>query len=315
MNKLENKSSNNYQPIGEVDLMEIFNIIWESKIFIVIFTTIFALITILYSLNIPNYYTSKSVVIARDSQNQSSFSQYSGLASLAGVSIPSSNDRSVHEVIEIIQSREFVKHLIKFDKVLPSIIAAESYETSSQKLYFDPEVYDANTETWTREPSINRSSRPSHLEAHKQYIDNMLSLSLDQKKGLIFIEIEHISPIFAKNFLELVIREANSLNKAIDIDSSSKALNYLKAQLAETSLVEIKKSINQLIEAQLETQMMASIHDEYSLISLEPPFVPEDKTRPSRSFMVIVGSLLGGLLSVFFVLMRYFLFNKGTENT
>ena len=117
--------------------------------------------------------------------------------------------------------------------------------------------------------------------------------------------IEHISPIFAKDFLALIIKEANALNRSIDIDSSSRALSYLKTELSQTSLVEIKKSINQLIEAQLETRMIASIHDEYILIALEPPFIPEEKSRPGRAVIVIIATFLGGILSMSMVLLQH----------
>ncbi len=297
----------------EIDLRKLFNVIWEGKKLIILITSVVAICSIVYSLMLPNYYSSESVLIARDSQNSSSLSQYSGLASLAGVSLPSSGATQVSEVMEIIRSREFVKHLITFENVLPSIMAAKSYDAASQELYFDPEIYDAKTKTWTREPSKNKGTKPSYLQAHKAYLA-MLSISQDKKTGLISIKIEHISPIFAKDFLALVIKEANALNREIDIDSSSKALSYLKIELSQTSLVEIKESINQLIESQLETKMMASIYDEYSLISLEPPFIPEEKSRPGRSFMVILGTMLGGILSVIIVLIRHYSLGKGTIN-
>jgi uncharacterized protein involved in exopolysaccharide biosynthesis len=298
----------------EIDLRELFNVIWEGKKLIILITSVVAICSIVYSLTLPNYYSSGSILITRDSQNSGALSQYSGLASLAGVNLPSSGDTSVFEVMEIIKSREFVKHLVTFENVLPSIMAAKSYDAASQELYFDPEIYDAKTKAWTREPSKNKGTKPSYLEAHKAYLNNMLSISQDKKTGLVSIKIEHISPIFAKDFLALVIKEANVLNQEIDIDSSSKALNYLKKELSKTSLVEIKKSINQLIEAQLETQMMANIHDEYSLISLEPPFIPEEKSRPGRTIIVILATMLGGMLSVIIVLFRHYSLGKGTIN-
>ena len=297
----------------EIDLRELFNVIWEGKKLIILITSVVAICSIVYSLMLPNYYSSESVLIARDSQNSGSLSQYSGLASLAGVSLPSSGATPVSEVMEIIRSREFVKHLITFENVLPSIMAAKSYDAASQELYFDPEIYDAKTKIWIRETSKNKGTKPSYLQAHKAYLA-MLSISQDKKTGLIFMKIEHISPIFAKDFLALVIKQANTLNREIDIDSSSKALSYLKIELSQTSLVEIKKSINQLIEAQLETRMIASIHDEYSLILLEPPFIPEEKSRPGRSLIVILTTMLGGLLGVIIVLIRHYSLGKGIIN-
>jgi len=295
----------------EIDLKELFNAIWEGKKIIILITSIFATCSIVFSLLLPNYYSSESILIARDSKDSGNLSQYAGLASLAGVSLPNSSDNEVFEVMEIIQSREFVKHLITFESVLPSIMASKSYDAALQELYFDPKLYNAKTKIWESKTHKNQGTQPSYLEAHKVYL-NMLSISQNKMTGLIYITIEHISPIFAKDFLTLIIKEANTLNREIDIDNSSKALSYLKKQLSQTSLLEIKKSISQLIEAQLETQMIASIHDEYSLISLEPPFIPEEKSKPSRSLVVILGTVLGGMLSVMMVLVRHFNLGRGT---
>ena len=71
----------------------------------------------------------------------------------------------------------------------------------------------------------------------------------DKKTGLVSITIEHISPIFAKDFLTLIIKEANTLKRKKDIDTSNKALIYLKEELSQTRFVEIKDSINQLINS------------------------------------------------------------------
>ena len=99
-------------------------------------------------------------------------------------------------------------------------MAAESYDITSQELQFDPDKYDAKTKKWTR--------KPSYLAAHKKYLDKLLTISQSKKTGLVSITIEHISPIFAQEFLALIIREANNLKREKDIATSTEALNYLK---------------------------------------------------------------------------------------
>ena len=262
-----------------------------------------ALSSIFISLSLTNYYTSEAVVIARDQQD-TPLSEFSGLASLAGVNLDNAGS-SLFKMMAIIESREFVKHLITFDDVLPSIMAAKSYDASSQELYFDPEVYDSETKTWTREVPVNRALEPSYLEAHKEYLE-MISMVKDKLTGHISIGVEHVSPVFAKEFLTLIIQEANNLNRDIDIESSSKALTYLTAELSQTPQLEVKKSISKLIEHQFETRMMASIHDDYVLIPLEPPFIPERKSGPIRSLIVILSTLVAGLVSVMTVLIRHY---------
>jgi LPS O-antigen subunit length determinant protein (WzzB/FepE family) len=134
----------------DIDLRELFDVIWKGKKLIILITSVIAISSIVYSLMLPNYYRSESLLVARDSQSSNALSQYSDLASLAGVAIPSSGDTSVYEVMEIIKSREFVKHLMTFENVLPSIMAAKSYDTASKKLYFDPDIYDEKTAIWTK---------------------------------------------------------------------------------------------------------------------------------------------------------------------
>jgi len=300
-----NTSQENNEPVfeDEVDLRELISVVWKEKIAIIVATGVVALSSIFISLSLTNYYTSEAVVIARDQQD-TPLSEFSGLASLAGVNLDNAGS-SLFKMMAIIESREFVKHLITFDDVLPSIMAAKSYDASSQELYFDPEVYDSETKTWTREVPVNRALEPSYLEAHKEYLE-MISMVKDKLTGHISIGVQHVSPVFAKEFLTLIIQEANNLNRDIDIESSSKALTYLTAELSQTPQLEVKKSISKLIEHQFETRMMASIHDDYVLIPLEPPFIPERKSGPIRSLIVILSTLVAGLVSVMTVLIRHY---------
>ena len=292
----------------EIDLKELVGVLWKSKFLIISLTALISISSIIISLMMTNYYTSESILIARDQQDSSSLSDFSGVASLVGVDL-SGEGASVFKVMEIIQSREFVRHLITFENVLPSLMAAESFDASSQQINFDPEIFDAESNTWTREPGVNGNIIPSYLEAHREYSD-MLSIVKDKLTGLISIKFEHISPVFANDFLSLIIQEANNLNREIDVDATTKALAYLKGELSQTPQIEIKKSISKLIENQLETRMMASIYDDYVLIPLEPPFVPDKKSRPIRSLIVILSTLIAGMLSVIYVLFNHYFFSK-----
>jgi len=284
----------------EISLREIVSVLWNGKLIISSITTFFALTSIIVSLSLTNYYTSESLLISRDKQE--SGMDLSGLASLAGVDI-SSQGASLNKVIDIIQSREFVKRLISYDDVLPSIMAAKSYDLSTKRLSFDPELYDESSQTWVRDAPANRGVVPSHIETHKEYSE-ILSITKDRLTGHVSIKVEHISPVFAYDLLKLVIEEANNVYREIDIDGATRALTYLNQELSASPQVELKKSITNLMEVQLETKMMASIHDDYVLMTLEPPFIPERKSGPVRSLIVILSTICGGLLSLMVVLFR-----------
>ncbi len=307
MRETKNMQENEPYFDDEIDLKELFNVLWTAKKLIIQITAIFAIGSIAYSLLLTNYYKSESLLIARSASETQGLSQFSGLAAMAGVNLPSSGDDKAAQTIELIKSRKFVKHLMAFDDILPSIMAAKTYNSGSQELLFDQELYDSETKTWKRKPKKNGPIIPSYIKAHKAY-KSMMSISQDKKTGFISINIEHISPLFAKELLELIIRESNELLRKKDMEESKQGLGYLTSELSKTPFVEIKGSINALIEVQLETQMLAQIHQDYILIEIEPPFIPEKKSKPSRAFICVLGTMLGGMLSVLIVLIRHYSF-------
>ena len=288
----------------EIDLSELFNVIWTAKKLIIQITAIFAIGSVVYSLSLDDYYKSGSIFLARSASGNQGLSQYSGLAAMAGISLPSSSgEDKAAQMIELIKSRKFVKHLMTFENILPSILAAKSYNNSTQELLFNQKLYESETKTW------KNNEIPSYLKAHKAYL-GMLSINQDKKTGFIYINIEHISPVFAKDFLELIIRESNELIRKKDMEESKQGLEYLTSELTKTPFVAIKESINSLIEVQLETQMMAQINQDYILTEIEPPFIPEQKSKPSRSFICVAGTILGGILGVLIVLIRHYFFGE-----
>ena len=291
----------------EIDLKELFNVLWTAKKLIIQITAIFAIGSVVYSLSLNNHYKSESLLLARSSSENQGLSKYSNLAAMAGISLPSSGDDKAAQTIELIKSRKFVKHLLTFENILPSILAAKSYNNSTQELLFNQKLYESETKTWKNKPKNNRAMIPSYLEAHEAYID-MLSITQNKKTGFILISIEHLSPVFAKDFLELIIRESNELLRKKDMEESKQGLEYLTSELSKTPFVEIKESINALIAVQLEKQMLAKINQDYILIDIEPPFIPEQKSKPTRTYICILGTMLGGMLSVLIVLIRHYFF-------
>ena len=307
MRETKNMQENEPYFDDEIDLRELFNVLWTAKKLIIQITAIFAIGSVVYSLSLNNHYKSESLFLARSASENQGLSQYSSLAAMAGISLPSSGEDKAAQMIELIKSRKFVKHLMTFENILPSILAAKSYNNSTQELLFNQKLYESETKTWKNKPKNNRTMIPSYLEAHKAYL-GMLSIAQDKRTGFISINIEHISPVFAKDFLELIIRESNELLRKKDMEESKQGLEYLTSELSKTPFVAIKESINALIEVQLETQMLAQINQDYILIEIEPPFIPEQKSKPSRALICVTGTMLGGMLSVLIVLIRHYSF-------
>ena len=282
-----------------IDFKELLNLMWEGKKLIILITAIAAFGSVLISLNLTNYYKSQTVLTTAEGSNEgAALSRYNSFASLAGINLPSSGIDKGSLIVNTIMSRAFLKHLLSFEDVLPSIMAAKSYDIETRKLVFDSDIYDSTNKKWFRD-------KPSYIETYEIYMQQ-LTVSYDANLGLIHVHTEHISPIFAKEFLDLIIKEADTLLRQKDLKQSSDALDYLLSEISKTSLVEIKSSMNQLIQSQLETQMMAKISSNYALMVIEPPFIPEEKFKPSRSLISLFGTILGLVIGVLWVLRQHY---------
>jgi len=292
----------------ELNLKELISIFVKNKFFIVIFSTIFALFSVFFALSIPNSYTSSAVVKVNSDKDQSnissSLSQYANIASIAGISLPSSGSDKSEFVIKSIQSRDFFKYIFKFDKIGINLFAASNYDKDLNEIKYNPKLYDSDKKKWTRKAKDGSISIPTYLEVYEEVYSEKLSIVKDKDSGFIFISFSHVSPFFSEYFLSLIIDEINTITRKKDLEDSRNSLEYLKNQLTLTKETSIKKSINVLIMEQLGTQMIANINDDYIVEYIDKPFVPEKKSAPLRAFICIMISTLGGILSLLIVFIK-----------
>lgn len=303
----EGEKSNNLLD-SEIDFREIVLLIWEKKIFLSISSFIITIFFIIYSLTIPNQYTSKSILeIQNNSETSSTLSslknQFGGLASLAGINFGSaeSGDKSFW-VIERIKSKEFSRHLYSFEGVLENLLAIKNYDYKSNVITYDTKIF--NKGNWLTNKK-GTSYKPTYLEFHEAF-NSVLSVKKDTETNFIILKVQHLSPYFAKEFLSLIIREINLITKNNDKKEADYSLKYLQSVLRNTSVKDTRDSINELIKSQLNIIMLADIKDFYILRPIDSPFIPEQKSSPSRSTIAIMGLFLGGFLSFLFVLIRHY---------
>lgn len=300
---------------NNIDLNELFTTLWAYKKLIILITLVSAISSVLFSLSIPNKYTSTATLMISESSGSDGLSgissQYGGLASLAGVSIPSSASRSKRVFAkETIESRDFINHLVSFDNILLNIIASLDYDPVNEVIIYNDDLYDINSNKWIYIPASGQKIPPSYLEAHKKFTEEILSIRIDDATNYIIVEISHVSPRFSYDLLTLIIEELNNTARTKDQEEAKKALKYLESQLSVIQQSDIKKSINNLIESQLETLMLSNIRTNYLVKPLDSPFFPERKSSPRRSLICIIGTILGFIFSIFTCIFYHYIIKK-----
>ena len=104
---LDNNSSGAHQYDDEIDLKELFGVLWTGKILIVAITAVFAIGSVLVALSIPNQYKATALLAPAQADGgglSSALGQLGGLASLAGVSIGGGESSESQIAQEIMKS-------------------------------------------------------------------------------------------------------------------------------------------------------------------------------------------------------------------
>jgi len=296
----------------EIDLSELWNAIWAGKWLIVAITFIFSVASVFYALSVPDEYKSTVLLAPASSSSSGSLSklagQFGGLASLAGISLGGggAEDKTV-VAMEIMKTWGFLETFIKNNHIEVEVFAAKGWSRSSNQLVIDPELYDTENKKWIRKFDAGKGQKiePSSWELFEEF-KGRVSISQDKTSGLISLSVEYFSPIFAKKWTDQLVKAINAHVQKQDREEATRSINYLKAKIEETNIADMQSVFYQLIEEQTKTLMLAEVSEEYVFKTLSPAKVAEEKAKPKRALIVILGFLLGGMLAVLIVLIRHF---------
>ena len=277
----------------EINLLELLQVLWEGKIFIVSLTAFASIFGVLYSLSLPNVYESKALLVPVDSSSSISgaLGSYQGLAGLAGINLPSGGGGEANsaKAMETIKSLSFFEKNILTNIFLPDLMALESWSSDTNTVIYDESVYEMSTNSWR--------DKPSNQQAYREFTEKHLKLNKDKNSNFITISIKHQSPFLAKQWAEVAISEVNNFYRQKDKEESEKAVNYLNKQV-----------LAKLVQEETKKLALIDANKFYVFEYIDPPAVMEKKSEPSRSTICIISAFLGGILSILLVFIRnYFI--------
>ncbi|WMS94874.1 Wzz/FepE/Etk N-terminal domain-containing protein [Pseudoalteromonas sp. HL-AS2] len=304
------QSHNNNIADDEIDLRELFAVIWQGKWLIIAITALFAVASVVYAMNQPNIYKSEALLAAAEQEQAGGLAslagQFGGLASLAGVNLGGGSSNKAQLAIEVLKSRQFTSDFIQKHNVLPDLMAAKSWDMQANKVIYDSEIFDAQNNKWLREVQAPFKPKPSMQEAFKVF-SKIISTNTDKETGMVTLSVEHVSPYVAQQWVSWLIKDINKTMKERDVLEAIKSTDFLTQQLEQTKIADIRAVLYKLVEEQTKTIMFAKVRDEYVFKTIDMALVPEEKFKPKRALIALLGTLLGGILGMLVVIVKYFI--------
>ncbi len=271
----------------KISLRQVWRIIWRGKGTVIAATTIFALGSLAYALLAKEIY--RAEVLLAPAAEQSTLGiggQLGGLAALTGVNLGVGEGDDV-VALAVLQSREFARQFIEQLDLLP--------------IFFEDE-WDAENERWRED---DPTAAPDVRDGVKFFHEEIFEVSEELRTGLVTLTIEWTDPDIAAEWASILVLRLNDRLRERALQEAQTNVDYLQSEMAKATLVTLQESIGRLLEAELPKLMLAKGNEEFAFKIVDPAFPPRLRVRPKRALTAIIGTILGGLLGIFIVLVGH----------
>jgi uncharacterized protein involved in exopolysaccharide biosynthesis len=301
------------EPEDEINLLDLWRVLVENKKTIIAITFACTLIaTIAVFMKTPIY---RAEVLLSPVSSEgvgkrglgAFASQFGGLASLAGISMPGGGD--VETALATIKSRKFITEYVAAENLKP-ILFEDNWDAGKQAWIQKTSSTNA-VKSWLlpSTPDMNRSGEqlaPGEPSAWNVYnlFSNILFVSQDKKTGLVTVAVEWKDPMLAAQWANRLVVKLNTELRQRAVDEGEKSIAYLNQQIEQTSISDLRSVLFKLIEEHTKSITLAKANEEYALKVIDPASPPERKIKPNRKLMLVLGVITGGVLSLLIVFVR-----------
>ncbi|GAA5142155.1 Wzz/FepE/Etk N-terminal domain-containing protein [Thalassotalea piscium] len=293
----------------EISLAQVWAELFRRKILIIVSGFVCAAVAVAIALSLPNMYTAKVLTVPK-TDDQGALgglaSSLGGIAGMAGIKLGKSRgpDKTLI-AIEILKSQRFINQFVEKHNLVVPLMAAKASTPNTFELIYDEDIYNTVTKKWVREVKPPKTVEPTPREIYDRFLE-VFEVNFDPKDGFVDLSIEFYSPDIAVEWVGLILEDINEEMRQDDISEAQASINYLNETLSKVNNTSIQASFYQLIEDQTNILMLANSRKEYIFKTISPAIVPEKKSKPNRILIVLAGGIIGGFLSVCWILIRFF---------
>jgi len=252
---------------NEISFVALFWIVWDQKYLVLAVSVLCGVIAAIYALTAVPKYRAQVVVTEVHDKGMggagSLMGQLGGLASIAGLNLNANGEEA--ERPAILASRGLVEAFIRRYDLVP-LINGKAKQFNS---------------VWG---------------AVERFRDLVIDIHEDKVKETTTITIEWIDPVVAARWANDFVGLANDLLRNRAIQESTRNIEYLNQQLAQTKDVDLQHVMYQLIENETKNLMLAHGRTEYAFTIVDPAVAPEHRFSPRSTLIVMSGLFIGGFI-------------------
>tara|TARA_Y100000022_G_C13224407_1_gene364108 strand:+ start:165 stop:1010 length:846 start_codon:yes stop_codon:yes gene_type:complete len=267
--------------LDEFSILDVFKAFKKYFYFFYIFVPLGFILAFITSSLLTPLYSSDILVANNNDTEESSSSALGGLASLAGIQLPQSNNKSVSS-LAMLNSRTFLKSFIKEYDLKPNLF---------------PDQWLVEAKKWS-------DKEPSDIAAIGE-----LKKILDIKKiegGLVEIGVTSYDPKLSVSVANNIIFYFNNYMRKDAIEESEQLIKFLEKEVVNSSLSEIRNRIFGLIKENIAEKSLANVRQEFVYKIIDKAYESNSPSFPNKLQISFIGIFLGLFIAAFTSAFLYF---------
>lgn len=271
------KSEGSLDSLEELDLAGLFAVLWAGRLVILASIGVWAAVGVGYALWTRPLYRAEVVLAPVEDQSlPGGLAQLGGLASLAGISLPTSGNGE--SSLAVLKSRDFAREFIQEHGLLTVLLANE---------------WDATRSKWK---AANAEDEPDLRDAVKYFDEKVRGVTEDRRTGLVTLSMTWIDADEAAEWANMLAERINSKLRARALEESGRNIEYLKEEIQGATLIGLQQSLSRLLESEMQKALLARGSAEFAFKVVDRAWVPKKPVWPRR-MLVVSGAVGAGLFS------------------
>jgi len=295
------------------DLIKAF---WRDRWIVIGVVFLAGALSVAYALTRKPVFTSEAL-LASPEEDKSALGALSGVlgqvSALSGMLGASAfGGASLDEVVAVLQSRDFSLRFILNHNLLPHLFPDREWKNP-------PAPAPATVATAPDSPTASDTAVSTAAALAAQKVDRdlkltvedildrfetMRSIVVDRRTGFVSLKVRARQPETAQRIAQAMITDINDEVRRRSLNEARRAEAFLNQKIGSAQFESIRNTAAALLETQLKREVMAESRPDFALRILDPASLPETRSYPRRTTMVIIGGMLGSLVAAVIVLFR-----------
>ena len=297
----------NKNPVDNINLLNLIDVFWKGKFIIILFVVLSIGLSAIKIRNASYAYTvSMMVAPVKVSKADANLGNLQGLASLTGISIPTSSISDFKKFQILLTSEQTANSLFANEGLIKSLYSSEW--SVEQNKFVEPklsqlgEIKNNMKKLLTGKDPISYTKPDARRLANR--IKGTLKISLDKKSNFLKISAEGSNPQTLLILMTDLVNNTDNFFKKDFLKKSKNALKFYKTKIAKARSKEHREVLARLISKEEQGLMLASSEAPFVAEVLLQPKISQFPTSPKLKELILIRVFFGLFIASLIILVR-----------